>query len=354
MNYSKKLMLLMLLSVAPQWTLAMSPEKVGSGFSLPWSIEFIGDNKALISEREGKIFSFNIKSGEKTEVQGVWPVWFSGQGGLLDLALHPEFQKNGWVYATYSKPDGGDASTAIARFNIKDDRVTNFEELFVSNAKSSGGRHFGSRIAFDDQGYVFFTSGDRGERDWAQDLSSHAGKIIRLHDDGRVPEDNPFIGTEGAQPEIWTYGNRNPQGIYFDRKRERLWSIEHGPRGGDELNLIKRGANYGWPVISYGKEYWGPIDVGEGTHREGMEQPIKYYVPSIAPSSLTMYQNKLYAGALKLQHVNVLTLDDSGATVIEEQRLFESLGERVRDIVVGPDDWIYFLTDSGGLFRFRS
>lgn len=344
----------MLLSVAPQWSFAMSPEKVGSGFSLPWSIEFIGDNKALVSERGGKIFSLNIKSGEKAEVQGVWPVWFSGQGGLLDLALHPEFQKNGWVYATYSKPDGGDASTALARFNIKDDRITNFEELFVSNAKSSGGRHFGSRIAFDDQGYVFFTSGDRGERDWAQDLSSHAGKIIRLHDDGRVPEDNPFIGTEGAQPEIWTYGNRNPQGIYFDRKRERLWSIEHGPRGGDELNLIKRGANYGWPVISYGKEYWGPIDVGEGTHREGMEQPIKYYVPSIAPSSLTMYQNKLYAGALKLQHVNVLTLDNSGATVIEEQRLFESLGERVRDIVVGPDDWIYFLTDSGGLFRFRS
>lgn len=353
MKCSKKLMLLTLLLMSVNAAFANKLEKVTSGFSLPWSIEFIGDNTLLVSEREGNIFLLDIDLGQKTEIRGVWPVWFSGQGGLLDLALHPEFEKNGWVYATYSKPDGGDASTALARFKIKDNRVTDVDDLFVSNAKSSGGRHFGSRIAFDDQGYVYFTSGDRGERDWAQKLSSHAGKVIRLYEDGRIPDDNPFADHEGALPEIWTYGHRNPQGIYFDAKRRILWSIEHGPRGGDEVNIIKRSANYGWPVISYGKEYWGPVAVGEGTHRQGMEQPIKYYVPSIAPSSLTMFDDKLYAGALKLRHVNVLALDSSGKRIIAEKRLFEDLEERVRDMVVGPDQRIYFLTDSGNIFRFE-
>ncbi|WP_197474834.1 PQQ-dependent sugar dehydrogenase, partial [Oleiphilus sp. HI0079] len=197
------------------------------------------------------------------------------------------------------------------------------------------------------------SSGDRGEREWAQELSSHAGKILRLHDDGRIPEDNPFYAVKGAQPEIWAYGNRNPQGMHYDLETDVLWSIEHGPRGGDEVNIIQRGANYGWPVISYGKEYWGPIDVGEGTHREGMEQPVKYYVPSIAPSSLSMFGNKLYAGALKLRHVNVLVLDASMTRVTAEQRLFESLDERVRDTVLGPDQWMYFLTDLGNLYRFE-
>ena len=351
MNCSKKLMFLLLLVVNPAF--ANQPEKVASDFSLPWSIEFINGNTALVSEREGQIYSLDLDSGNKTRIQGVWPVWFSGQGGLLDLALHPRFTENAWIYATYSKPDGGDASTALARFRIKSARVSDFQELFVSNATSSGGRHFGSRIAFDAQGYIYFSSGDRGERDWAQDLSSHAGKILRLHDDGRIPEDNPFVAQQGAQPEIWAYGNRNPQGLYYDLQESVLWSIEHGPRGGDEINIIKRGANYGWPVISYGKEYWGPIDVGEGTHRQGMEQPVKYYVPSIAPSSLSKFENKLYAGALKLHHVNVLTLDASKKQVIAEQRLFESLDERVRDVMLGPDQWMYFLTDSGHLYRFE-
>ncbi|KZY63718.1 hypothetical protein A3742_04835 [Oleiphilus sp. HI0071] len=352
MKCSKKLMFLLLLAVVNP-TYANQLEKVASGFALPWSIEFVSHNTALVSEREGQLQFIELGSGKKTQIQGVWPVWFSGQGGLLDLALHPQFQRNAWIYATYSKPDDDEASTALARFRIKDARVRDFEELFVSNAKSSGGRHFGSRIAFDAQGYLYFSSGDRGEREWAQELSSHAGKILRLHDDGRIPEDNPFYAVKGAQPEIWAYGNRNPQGMHYDLETDVLWSIEHGPRGGDEVNIIQRGANYGWPVISYGKEYWGPIDVGEGTHREGMEQPVKYYVPSIAPSSLSMFGNKLYAGALKLRHVNVLVLDASMTRVTAEQRLFESLDERVRDTVLGPDQWMYFLTDLGNLYRFE-
>ena len=350
---SKKLMFIFLSFLAAQCAHAANPEMLTDGFELPWSIEFIDDRTALVSERAGNIYTLDLNTDKKVEIKGVWPVWFSGQGGLLDLALHPGFDQNGWIYATYSKPNEGGASTALARFKIADSRVADFQELFVSNAVASGGRHFGSRIVFDEAGYVYISSGDRGERDWAQQLSSHAGKIIRLHDDGRVPEDNPFVGSSDAAPEIWAYGNRNPQGMHYDKATRTLWSIEHGPRGGDEVNIVKRGANYGWPVISYGKEYWGPVDVGEGTHREGMEQPAKYYVPSIAPSSLSLFEGKLYAGALKLTHVNVLTLDSSGIKIINEQRLFEELDERVRDVVVGPDSWIYFLTDSGKLYRFK-
>lgn len=353
MKCSKKLMLTLFFFLALQSAWAADPKLIAEGFELPWSIEFVDENTALVSERAGRMYTLDLNTGKKVEVKGVWPVWFSGQGGLLDLALHPRFEQNGWIYATFSKPNEDGASTALARFNIKDNFVTDVQELFVSNAISSGGRHFGSRIAFDEKGYIYFSSGDRGERDWAQQLSSHAGKIIRLHDDGRVPEDNPFVGRSDAVSEIWAYGNRNPQGMYYDKETSTLWSIEHGPRGGDEVNIIKRGANYGWPVISYGKEYWGPVDVGEGTHREGMEQPEKYFVPSIAPSSLTLFKGKLYAGALKLRHVNVLTLDSSGKNIINEQRLFEELDERVRDVVVGLDDRMYFLTDTGRLYRFE-
>jgi glucose/arabinose dehydrogenase len=353
MKCSKKLMvaLFCFLTVPSVW--AAKPELIAEGFELPWSIEFVDKKTALVSERAGRIYSLDLNTGKKSEVKGGWPVWFSGQGGLLDLALHPGFEQNGWIYATFSKPNEDGASTALARFKISDLRVTDFQELFVSNAVASGGRHFGSRIVFDEAGYVYISSGDRGERDWAQQLSSHAGKIIRLHDDGRVPEDNPFVGSSEAASEIWAYGNRNPQGMYYDKATGTLWSIEHGPRGGDEINIIKRGANYGWPVISYGKEYWGPVDVGEGTHREGMEQPVKYFVPSIAPSSLALFQGKLYAGALKLRHINVLALDSTGKNIINEQRLFEDLDERVRDVVVGPDAWMYFLTDTGKLYRFE-
>ena len=326
-------------------------ELVAEGFDLPWSLTFLDKETILISERAGAIKTLNLHTKQTKSIDGVWELAFGGQGGLLDIARHPEYPKKPWLYATYSKPQKGGASTALARFQVKDQSITQFESLFVSNAVTSGGRHFGSRIAFDDQGYLFFTSGDRGERDWAQDLSNHAGTVIRLNDDGSVPPDNPFVEDASAQAEIWSYGHRNPQGLAFDSARQRLWLIEHGPRGGDEINVIKRGANYGWPVISYGKEYWGPISVGEGTEKQGMEQPIKYYVPSIAPSSLLLHQGDLYAGALKLRHINHVRLNDAGQ-VISEARLFEDLEQRIRDLTTGPDGLIYFITDQGKLYRF--
>ena len=205
---------------------------------------------------------------------------------------------------------------------------------------------------------MFFGIGDRGHRPNAQDLSNHAGSIIRLNLDGSIPKDNPFINNESVLPEIWSYGHRNPQGLMYDFKYQRLWEIEHGPRGGDEINLIVAGANYGWPVISYGKEYSSPFAVGEGTHRDGMEQPVKVYIPSIAPGSLIMYsgdalskwKGNLFSGALKLRHINRIVLDENGQ-VIKEERLLESLDERIRALAQSPEGWIFFSTDSGKIFR---
>ena len=344
----------------PAYSADSEPKLVASGFELPWSVEFLDANNVLVSERDGKIKQMDIATGSTKKITGVWPVWFSGQGGLLDLAVDPEHSSGDkWVYATYSKPSLDGASTALARFKVVDGKVAELEELFVSNAVFTSGRHFGSRIAFDDSvegntansGYVFFTSGDRGVRESAQDLSSHAGTVLRLNKDGSIPRDNPFVGQPEAMPEIWSYGHRNPQGISFDYQTGNLWLIEHGPRGGDEINLVKKTANYGWPVISYGKEYWGPFDVGEGTHREGMEQPVKYYDPSIAPSSLLFHKGRLYSGALKLQHLNRVDVDAAGSTS-NEVRLFGELKQRIRDVTAGPDGSIYFITDQGNLYQF--
>lgn len=342
----------------PAHSVSSEPKLVSSGLELPWSIEFLDANTLLLSERAGRIKQMDRATGLTKNITGVWPVWFSGQGGLLDLAVDP--QGSGWIYATYSKPAPDGASTALARFKVIGMKVEQFEELFVSNAISSGGRHFGSRIAFDDNvdgtnansGHVFFTSGDRGERDSAQDLSSHAGTVLRLNKDGSIPEDNPFVGQAKAMPEIWSYGHRNPQGLSYDSQTGRLWLIEHGPRGGDEINLVKKAANYGWPVISYGKEYWGPFDVGEGTRRDGMEQPVKYYDPSIAPGSLLFHKGKLYAGALKLQHLNRVDIDASG-NASNEMRLFGGLEQRIRDVTASSDGLIYFITDQGNLYQFK-
>ncbi len=229
-----------------------------------------------------------------------------------------------------------------------------------ARSASATGRHFGSRIVFDVQGHLFFSVGDRGVRPNGQDLTTHAGSILRLNLDGSLPADNPFLNRPGALPEIYSFGHRNPQGLAYDAKRERLWSIEHGPRGGDEINLIKAGENYGWPVVSHGKEYWGPMMVGEATHKAGMMDPVKVYVPSIAPGSLLLYSGKafpgwrddLFSGALKLTHLNRVSLNQEGQPVAEE-RLLESLGERIRALAEDPQGWLYLSTDSGKILRLR-
>lgn len=333
-------------------------ELVAEGFSVPWGMVFLEDGKLLITERRGRLTLLHLSDNKTTAIEGVPEVFSEGQGGLLDIALPPDFIESGWVYFTYSKPVKNRGATTLARAKLGDDTLINWQDLLITKSSTNTARHFGSRMAFDTEGHLFFTVGDRGERPNGQNLSTHAGSVIRLNLDGTVPTTNPFLQQVDVLPEIWSYGHRNPQGLSYDVSNDRLWLIEHGPRGGDELNLIVSGKNYGWPVISYGKEYWGPLSVGEGTSKEGMEQPVKYYDPSIAPGSLLLYtgdaflnwQGNLFAGALKLQHINVIKLNNLGEAVGEE-RILGELNERIRALAQSPEGWIYFSTDSGKIIR---
>lgn len=348
---------------APSWKL----ELVASDFSIPWAMAFVSSNQLLITERSGSLKLLDVPSGQVQQVKGVPKVFANGQGGLLDVAVPSNYKSQGWIYMTYSKPIGAKediAVTTLARAKLKGNRLVEFKDLLVTQSVSDTSRHFGSRIAFNidkenpEKSTLFFTVGDRGVRPNGQDLSNHAGTVIRLYLDGTVPEDNPLVGRKGALPEIWSYGHRNPQGIVFDGKTNRLWLIEHGPRGGDEINLIKRGANYGWPIVSHGKEYWGPFAVGEGTEKPGMESPKKVYIPSIAPGSLLLYsgnvfpqwQGDLFSGALKLTHLNRIFLNKQGS-VVGEERLLEEKAERIRALQQSTEGWIYLSTDSGNIYR---
>ena len=335
-------------------------EEVAEGLGIPWGLAFVSRRELLVNQRDGTIQLVDVETGQKRKVHGGPSVYASGQGGLLDVSVPPGYQPGDWIYFTYSKEVNGQGATTLARARLNAGGLEAWEELLVTRSGSNTSRHFGSRIAFDDQGHLFFTVGDRGVRPNGQELGNHAATVLRLTREGETPRDNPFVGREGALPEIWSYGHRNPQGIAFDSANQRLWVIEHGPRGGDEINLVLPGRNYGWPVISYGKEYWGPMDVGEGTHKPGMQQPVKYYVPSIAPGSLLLYsgnafprwQGNLFAGALVLRHLNRVVLDDQ-ANAIKEERLLGDLDERIRALVESPEGWIYLSTDSGRLLRMR-
>ena len=325
---------------------------------------FITPDKMLFTERSGKAGILVLSSGEVNYLQGVPKVRASGQGGLLDVAVRPSFKKYDWIYFTYSKPIKGTgqvkSATTLARAKLEGEHFVKLEDMLVTKSESSSDYHFGSRITFDGEDHLFFSIGDRGHRPNAQDLSTHSGSILRIKIDGSVPKDNPFVNQKDAQPEIWSYGHRNPQGLFYDRQTKRLWSIEHGPRGGDEINLINSRLNYGWPIISYGKEYYSPFQVGESTHKEGMEQPVKYYVPSIAPGSLIVYSGKafpnwkgnLFSGALAKRHLNRVEIDLKGKAVAEE-RLLEKLRERIRAIVESPEGWIYLSTDMGKILRLK-
>lgn len=333
-------------------------ELVADGLGVPWAMAFINESQIIITERKGSLKLLDLINGKIHAIKEVPAVFSKGQGGLLDVALSPDYKKGGWIYFTYSKPADDNGVTAFARAKLNGTSLGDWNDLLVTNSFSDTTRHFGSRIAFDHNGHVFFSVGDRGVRPNGQDLSTHAGSVIRLNLDGTVPKNNPFIEDENVLPETWSYGHRNPQGLSYDVRNKRLWLIEHGPRGGDELNLIEAGKNYGWPVISYGKEYWGPLSVGEATSKEGMEQPVKYYVPSIAPGSLLLYTGKafprwqgdLFAGALKLQHINHIKLNATGQ-VVGEERLLGDLNERIRSLTQSADGWIYISTDSGKIMR---
>ncbi|TVP89242.1 MAG: PQQ-dependent sugar dehydrogenase [Thioalkalivibrio sp.] len=331
------------------------------GLSHPWGLAFLPEGDILISERPGRLRIFREGRLLPEPVPGLPQITATGQGGLLDLALHPGFEDNRWLYFTYAAPVGGGVTTRLARARFEDDRLSDVEVLFTAGPASRGGRHFGSRIVFDDDGYVFLSVGDRGDRPRAQDLDDHAGSIVRLHDDGRVPEDNPFVGRDGARPEIYAYGVRNPQGMALHPETGALWEHEHGPRGGDEINIIEAGLNYGWPVITHGIAYSGAV-IGEGIReKEGMEQPLYHWTPSIAPSGMAFYRGgafpgwdgDLLVGALAHRHLARLTLDDDNA-VVSEVRMLEAQNRRIRDVRV-RDGLIYVLTDHdpGELLRLE-
>ncbi|MCP4338219.1 MAG: PQQ-dependent sugar dehydrogenase [Desulfobulbaceae bacterium] len=334
-------------------------EEVVSGLGVPWGMAFLSPSELLFTEREGAITLLHLDSGRRTVLQGGPIVFREGQGGMLDVAVPKGYSSGNWIYFTYSKEKRGHGVTTLARARLSGDQLIDWQDLLVTKSATATSRHFGSRIAFDNQGHLFFTIGDRGERPNGQDLASHAGSILRLRLDGVVPEDNPFVLGQGL-PEIWSYGHRNPQGVAYDSEHNQLWSNEHGPRGGDEINLIMSGKNYGWPVVSHGKEYWGPVQVGEGNTKVGMVDPVKVYIPSIAPGSLLLYSGKafmqwqgnLFSGALVLRHLNRVVLSDSGQ-VVKEERLLADLEERIRAVVESPDGWLYLSTDSGRILRLR-
>lgn len=336
---------------------AWQADLILSGLDIPWGLSAFDDDKVMISQRSGEIGILTPSTGKYTMVTKLSQSYVYGQGGLLDVA-HSPFNKHQF-YFTYSKKVGSAVETTLAVADYTDGKITNWRELIVTQSGSDTGRHFGSRITFD-ANHIYLSVGDRGERDNGQNLSTHAGSILRLLPDGTLPSDNPFVNVQKARDEIWSYGHRNPQGLYYDQQSNVLWSIEHGPRGGDEINRITKGGNYGWPVTSHGKEYWGPIAVGEATEKEGIVSPTKVYIPSIAPSSLLLYRGstypslngKLLAGALKLTHINVITIDQNN--VIDEQRILTDLGERIRDIEALPNGTIIFSTDSGKIYRLRA
>lgn len=329
-------------------------ELLVEGLNVPWGLSYVGENQLLVSEKNGMVGLLSLNDNSYSSLGSHPNVRVSGQGGLLDIAQSPFNHQQ--IYFTYAKQVGKAIETTLSTATFNQGQLSDWQDLLITHSGSDGGRHFGSRITFDNQS-LYFSVGDRGERSNGQDLTTHAGSVLRVTPAGQAVADNPFAANSTAKPEIWSYGHRNPQGLFFDNTTNQLWSIEHGPRGGDEINLIEKGANYGWPITSHGKEYWGPIKVGEAQEKEGVNSPKKVYVPSIAPGSLILYRGekhrqlsgKLLAGALKLTHINVLTLQGSG--VISEQRILEHLGERIRDIEALPNGEIIFSTDSGKIYR---
>jgi glucose/arabinose dehydrogenase len=332
------------------------------GLDHPWGLDFLPGGDILVTERAGRLRIVRGGGGDSKPITGVPTVVVGGQGGLLDVALHPRFASNRLVYVTYAGGAVGATFTGLARAKLGQGRLEGLQVLFESRPRVNSKGHYGSRIAFDGKCYIFVSVGDRQDMQRAQRLGETNGKIVRLREDGRVPSDNPFVGREGARPEIWSLGIRSPQGLAFQPGTGRLWECEHGPKGGDEVNIIRRGRNYGWPVITYGVDYDGS-KIGIGTRKEGMEQPVRYWTPSIAPSGLSFYdgdlfpawRGNLFMGALKYELVVRMELDATGQKVAREERFLEGALGRIRQVKPGPDGRLYVLTDlaDGGLWAIE-
>ncbi len=324
---------------------------VAQGLVKPWALAWLPDGRMLVTERPGRLRVVSPDGEISAPVRRLPDVDDRGQGGLLDVLIDPDFVKNRLIYLSYSEPGSDGSGTVVARAELRDDGLEKIKVIFRQFPKVESGLHFGSRLALASDGTLFITVGERGQREMAQDPSVNRGQVIRIHTDGRIPADNPFVGRPGHRPEIWSYGHRNPQGAAIHPETGALWIHEHGARGGDEVNIPKPGGNFGWPVIAYGTHYSG-AKIGIGRSAPGMEQPIHYWDPSIAPSGMAFYtgdvfpkwRGSLLVGALKFRLVARLTF--KGERVVGQEALVADIGERIRDVRQGPDGYVYLLTDS--------
>lgn len=337
-------------------------DTIATGFSSPWGFDQLPDGSFLITDRSGVLYKVDGERN-KTKINGIPDAVAEGQGGLLDIALHPKYSQNGWVYLSYSKlkTEGGKklTATAVVRGKIKGDQFVESQEIFVALPYTSTRHHYGSRLVFDKKGDLFISVGDRGqEKIFPQDIATQNGKIHRIHDDGRIPKDNPFVGQANAASSVYAYGVRNPQGMTMDPSTGLIWETEHGPRGGDELNIIKSGTNYGWPVITYGINYDGK-PISPISKKEGMQQPITYWIPSIAPSGLTFvtgdkypsWKGSILAGSLRFNYVNRCIIKDN--KVVDQEKILLNIG-RVRNVEMGKDGYIYVAVEGpGAVYRLK-
>ena len=334
----------------------VSPEPVVRDIPDPWAIAFLPDGSMLITQKSGKLVHFN--NGKKATVSNLPEIYNRGQGGLMDIVIDPDYSDNGWIYISYASPsgDGEGGNTAIMRAKLKDNSLIDEELLYKASPNTTNGNHFGSRIAFDNAGHLYFSAGERGERDTnPQDITRDNGKIYRLNTDGSIPSDNPFVNEPGAKAAIYSYGHRNPQGLIKNPQTGEIWEHEHGPQGGDEINIIQKGKNYGWPVITYGINYSG-TPITDKTEMPGMEQPLYYWVPSIAPSGMAyitsdkypQWKGNLLVGSLKFHYLERLELKDK--KVVYREKLLEDIG-RVRDVRQAPDGYIYVAVEGKGIFK---
>lgn len=331
-------------------------ELIVDGIDIPWGMDFINETEFLVTDKKGILY--HVKNGVKTEVSGLPKVYVRGQGGLLDVALHPNFKSNKIVYLAISVNLEGDegGNTAIYSGTFEKFKINNMKLLYKAVPNTKKGQHFGSRIVFDDKGHLFFGVGDRGNRDVnPQDIKNDGGKIYRLNLDGSIPDDNPFVNKQGAKKAVYTYGNRNPQGLIFHPITGELWEHEHGPKGGDEINIIEKGKNYGWPVITYGINYSG-TSITDKREMPGMEQPLYYWVPSIAPSGMAFstsdiykdWKGDLFVGSLKFKYLERLVIRDK--KVIKREKILDEIG-RVRNVKEGPDGYLYIGVDGKGILK---
>ena len=331
-------------------------ETVAAAIAIPWGMVWLPDGSMLVTEKSGTLY--HIKNGSKTDVTNVPKVYSRGQGGLLDIALHPKYAENGWIYMTFASDEGEGTggNTKLIRAKLLNGSLTQIESLYKATPNTTKGQHFGSRITFDNDGYLYFSVGERGDHFVnPQDIKRDGGKIYRLNDDGSIPKDNPFVGQAGSKEAVFTYGNRNPQGMAKNPITGEIWAHEHGPKGGDEINIIKKGANYGWPLVTYGIDYDGTT-ISKESEKTGIEKPIYYWVPSIAPSGMAFvtsdkypdWKGSLVVGSLKFEYLELLKL--KGNEVVERQKIATAIG-RVRNVAQGPDGYIYMGVEGKGIVK---